>query len=50
MREERIVKRWSKRKVPFTQSVLVVFLITGFLGIGINIFAGSNNAMLPAWA
>ena len=46
MLEEKSVKNWLKRKVRFTQALLVAFLITGGIGYASNLGANETNIQI----
>lgn len=45
MLEEKSVKNWLKRKVRFTQALLVAFLITGGIGYAVDNVEGSGTGV-----
>ena len=46
MKEEKSMKHWLKRKVTFTQALLVAFLITGGIGFAANLASNETNIQI----
>ncbi|MDY2572558.1 MAG: YadA-like family protein [Fusobacterium necrophorum] len=46
MKEEKSMKHWLKRKVTFTQALLVAFLITGGIGYATNLAPNETNIQI----
>lgn len=45
MKEEKSMKHWLKRKVTFTQALLVAFLITGGIGYADAMIVDKGNLL-----